>query len=212
MTEHTSVSLGRFVSGVLPFTRAAVFGAAVFAFACAAHAAAPAAKAASAPQGVGQAALVRVQARVVAIDTDSNSLLLEGPRGNQLAVDVDPAVGDVDRLEVGDTLDIVYRNALLVRADKAPSNGIRERIDTDTTTAVSEGETTSIRSVEIVATVEKIDRKKRLVTLRGPSLTEVFQVPDDIPLDNLKVGNNVHIAYRAATAVEITKKGGARVK
>ena len=37
---------------------------------------------ASAPQAVGAAALVHVQARVVAIDAASNSVALRGPRGN----------------------------------------------------------------------------------------------------------------------------------
>ncbi|MEJ0003938.1 MAG: copper-binding protein [Pararobbsia sp.] len=210
MAQQASAPLSRFLTPILRAARVATWSA-LFACAGAAHAAAPAANAGSAVQGVGEATLVRVSARVVDVDTDSNSVTLEGPRGNDVMVEVDPAVGDVHQIKVGDVVSVVYRNALLVRADKVSSNGIRERIDTDATTPISGGETTSVRSVEIVATVEKVDRKKRLVTLRGPSRTEVFQVPAAISLENLKVGDSVRAEFRSATAVEITR-GGTPVK
>ena len=156
---------------------------------------------------VGEATLIHVHARVVAIDTDSNSVMLQGPRGNQMAVDIDPAVGDVHELKVGDMVEVAYRNALLVHATKVDSKGIRERIDSDATTPASGGETATVRSVKIVATVQKIDRKKRLVTLRGPSHTQAFQVPPDISLDNLKVGDSVEADFVSAAAVRITRDG-----
>jgi Cu/Ag efflux protein CusF len=133
--------------------------------------------------------------------------MLEGPRGNEVAVAVSPDIGDVSKLKVGDMVEIAYRNALLVRADKVASNGIRERVDTDVTTPVSGGETTSARSIEIVATVEKIDRKKRLVTLRGPSRTEEFRAPPEIAIDRLKVGDSVRVQFVSAAAVKITRDG-----
>ncbi|CAB3791082.1 copper-binding protein [Pararobbsia alpina] len=180
---------------------------AVFAFSCAAQAAASAPQSGDAQGGIGSSTLAHVQARIVDIDTDSNSIVLEGPRGNDVVVAVSPDVGDVQKLKVGDRVEIAYRNALLVHADKVASNGIRERIDTDLTTPLSGGETASARSVEIVATVEKIDRKKRLVTLRGPSRTEVFRAPPEISIDRLKVGDSVRAQFVSAAAVEITRDG-----
>jgi Cu/Ag efflux protein CusF len=181
--------------------------AAALAFSCGTHAAAPAAKSSQAQGGVSASTLLHVNARIVDIDTETNSVLLEGPSGNDLSVTVSPEIGDVGKLKVGDKVEIAYQNALLVRAEKVASNGIRERIDTDATTPVSGGETTSVRSVEIVATVEKIDRKKRLVTLRGPSRTEVFRAPPEISIDSLKVGDSVRAQFVSAAAVQITRDG-----
>jgi Cu/Ag efflux protein CusF len=174
---------------------------------CAAQAATSAASSATAQGGIGTATVAHVQARIVEIDADSNSVMLEGPRGNDVLVMVNPDVGDVHKLKVGDKVDIAYRNALLIHAEKVASNGIRERIDTDATIPMSGGETASARSVEIVATVEKIDRKKRLVTLRGPSRTEVFQAPPEISIDRLKVGDSVRAQFESAAAIEITRDG-----
>lgn len=186
--------------------RAAALAAAL-ALSCGTQAAAPAAKSSEAQGGVGASTVLRVNARIVDIDTGTNSVLLEGPRGNDLSVTVSPEIGDVSKLKVGDRVEIAYQNALLVRAEKVASNGIRERIDTDSTTPVSGGETTSVRSAEIVATVEKIDRKKRLVTLRGPSRTEVFRAPPEISIDSLKVGDSVRAQFVSAAAVQITRDG-----
>lgn len=179
----------------------------LFALSFVAQAATSAASGAAAHDGVSSATVAHVQARIVDVDADSNSIMLEGPRGNDVVVMVDPDVGDVHKLKAGDKVEIAYRNALLVRAEKVNSNGIRERIDTDATLPISGGETASARSVEIVATVEKIDRKKRLVTLRGPSRTEVFQAPPLISIDQLKVGDSVRAQFESAAAISITRDG-----
>ncbi|RKP53381.1 hypothetical protein [Pararobbsia silviterrae] len=153
--------------------------------------------------------VAHVVTKIVGIDADSNSVLIRGPRGNEIAVDVDPNVGNVADLKIGDTVTIDYQNALLVHADKVASNGIRQKIETDATTPVSGGESTSVRSVEVVATVEKIDRKQRLVTLRGPERTVVVQALPDVPLDAFKVGDSIRANFKSATAVKITRDGAA---
>jgi Cu/Ag efflux protein CusF len=158
-------------------------------------------------QAVGAAMIAHVKAHIVGIDTASNSVLLRGPRGNVVEVDVDPAVANVANLKIGDTVEIAYKNALLVHADKVAPNGIRERIETDATTPASGGASTSVRSVQVVATVQKIDRKQRLITLRGPERTQTFQVSPDIALEKLKVGDSVRAEFVSATAVQVTRDG-----
>jgi Cu/Ag efflux protein CusF len=58
-----------------------------------------------------------------------------------------------------------------------------------------------------VATVQKIDRKLRIVTLRGPERTMMVEVPPDIPLQNLKVGENIRAEFASAAAIQITRDG-----
>jgi hypothetical protein len=74
--------------------------------------------------------------------------------------EISPDIADVKTLQIGDTVNIAYRNAILTRMDKVASSGIRERIDTEVMQPASDGEVSSTRSVEFVATVLKIDRKK----------------------------------------------------
>ncbi|WP_322053433.1 hypothetical protein [Paraburkholderia bannensis] len=173
-------------------------------------ASAPAA-AASAPVGVLQTGEVQTVAKVVSVDPATNSATLRGPQGKQVTVAVDPAVGDVSKLAPGDQVNIVYKEALLLRADKVDTKGIRARVETTAEVPASGGVVATARSVQVVATVQKIDRKHRKVTLRGPTRTVVVGVPQDVPIEKLKVGDNIRADYVGATAVEVTRNG-ARVE
>jgi Cu/Ag efflux protein CusF len=160
-----------------------------------------------APQVVGAAALLRVQARVVEIDPASNSVTLRGPRGNLAVIDVNPAVADVKKLRVGDTVNIAYQKAVLIGVDKLATSGIRSRLDTQLAQPASGGVVASARRVEVVATVQKVDRKRRTVTLRGPTRTETLDVAPDISLDDIKVGNSVRAVFVAAAAASVSRDG-----
>lgn len=155
----------------------------------------------------GAALVAEVQAHVVGIDPTTNSVALQGPRGRIVEVAVNPEVGDVKKLRIGDTVNIQYRNAVLVRATKVKSNGIRERVETEATIPASGGVTATARSVQILATIQKIDAKKRQITLRGPSHADVFEVSPDVSLKDLKVGDTVRAEFVSATAVQVMRNG-----
>jgi Cu/Ag efflux protein CusF len=159
------------------------------------------------PAGVGAAAMVETRADVIAIDPASNSVTLRGPRGGVMDVMVNPEVADVSKLRIGDTLNIAYRSALLIHADKVKSNGIRERIDETATIPASQGVTASAHRILVLATIEKIDLKKHRVTLRGPTQTWVIRAAPDVPLSGLKVGDSVRAELETATAVQVTRNG-----
>jgi Cu/Ag efflux protein CusF len=156
-------------------------------------------------QAVGAAALIHAQVRVVGIDAASNSVTLRGPRGNVVTVEVNPELADVKKLQIGDKLNIAYQNALLVQADKVASNGIRERVDTTAAIPASGGVVAAAHRVQVLATVQKIDHKHRLITLRGPTRTETLQVAPDISLEGLKAGDSVQAEFVSATAVHVTR-------
>jgi Cu/Ag efflux protein CusF len=167
--------------------------------------------AASAPTGVLQVGEVQTVAHVVSVDAANNAVTLRGQQGKQVTVAVDPAVANVSKLAPGDQVNILYRDALLLRADKVDTKGIRARVETTATAPASDGVTATARSVQVVATVQKIDRKHRKVTLRGPTRTVVVNVPKDVPIEKLKVGDSVRADYVGATAVEVMRNG-ARVE
>lgn len=152
------------------------------------------------------AEVIHAQVRVVAINTASNSLTIRGPHGNLADVDVNPAIAHVDKLRVGDELNVAYQQALLIHVDRLATKGVRERIETSVAIPASAGYTSSAHRVQVVATVTKLDRKRRLVTLRGPKHQQVLKAAHTIPLDDLKVGDSVRAEFVAAVAVELVRE------
>ncbi|WP_233836012.1 copper-binding protein [Paraburkholderia sp. ZP32-5] len=149
---------------------------------------------------------VHMKAEIVGIDPGNRSLTLKGEHGNVAVVLVSQQVAGFDQLKVGDRVDVLYKNALLTKAEKVSGKGIRERIDKQSYTPASGGYE-SARQTEVLATVLKIDRKQRLVTLRGAYQTQTFQAAPDIDLSDVKVGDTVHAVFVSAAAVQVTPAG-----
>ncbi|WP_260853855.1 copper-binding protein [Paraburkholderia sp. BCC1886] len=162
---------------------------------------------ASGTPAVGAMALLHIQASVVGISPDSNTVTLRGPRGNLAVIEINREVADVTKLRVGDTVDIAYKNAILISADKLATRGIRERVETEVAQPASGGVVASARRVEVIATVQKIDRKHGRITLRGPERTETFDATPDIALDKLKTGDSVRAVFVAAAAASVSRDG-----
>jgi len=144
---------------------------------------------------------------VFAIDRGSNSIALLSDNGLPVNVVVDRSLGDVGNLRLGETINVTFSRALLLRAEKRGSNGIRERVDKEFSTAPSLGSSLSLHRVEAVATVVRIERDKRQLTLRGPTQTVTLQASSDQLLYGLAIGDSVRVDYIEATAVQITRDG-----
>lgn len=156
---------------------------------------------------VQSATPVRLKARIVALDAGARMLTLQGEAGVEVTMQVSSKVTGFDKLRVGDQVDVLYKNALLVQADKVDplGKGIRERVDSQVTLR-GDGNRETAHQVETLSTVQKIDQNKRLLTLRGAYQTQVIQVTPDFDLKNLHVGDSIHAVFVSATAVEITSQ------
>lgn len=187
--------------------KAATIGAAlmVAAFAAAQPAWAQDAMASAAQGIVSEVQPVHLKAQIVGIDPGTRTLTLKGPAGNVVVVLVSQQVAGFDQLQIGDRVDVLYKNALLVKADKVTGadKGIRARVDTQVYAPASGG-FASARQVEVLATVQKIDHKKRLVTLRGAYQTQTLEVGPDVDLKGVKVGDTIHAVFVSAAAVQVT--------
>jgi hypothetical protein len=73
---------------------------------------------------------VHIKAEIVGIDPGIRALTLQGPAGHTLSVMVSQQVAGFEQLKVGDRVDVLYKNALLVKADKVTggNKGIRTRV------------------------------------------------------------------------------------
>jgi hypothetical protein len=154
---------------------------------------------------VDKKSLRHIQARVAGIDPLHNTLTLRDASGEMAVFELGPDISDVDKFQPGDTVSITYRNAILTRLSKIASSGIRERIETQVMQPASNGEVSSTRSVEFVATVLKIDRKNREVTLRGPTQTQELDAGPAISLDGLRVGDTVRAEFASAVAASVVR-------
>lgn len=167
---------------------------------------------ASAAQGVvGAVEPIHMKATIVGIDPGTRALTLKGEGGNVVIVLVGQQVAGFDQLKVGDRVDALYKNALLVKAERVTgkSKGVRERVDTQTYTPASGG-FESARQIEVLATVQKIDRKRRLVTLRGAYQTQTLEAGPQVDLSGVKVGDTIHAVFVSAAAVQITPQAAAQ--
>ncbi|MGF6573122.1 Cu/Ag efflux protein CusF [Paraburkholderia sp. GAS333] len=177
----------------------------IAAFAAAQPACAQDSMASTAQAVIDAAEPVHLNAEIAAIDPGSRTLTLKGPDGNAVVVLVSQQLAGFDQLKVGDRVDVLYRNALLVNAEKVAGadKDIRKRVDKRVTTQ-SAGGFESTGQTEVLATVQKIDRKKRLVTLRGVSQTRTFEAGPAVDLSTVKVGDTIHAVFVSAAAVQVT--------
>ncbi|MFX1674977.1 hypothetical protein PWR63_22455 [Paraburkholderia sp. A2WS-5] len=190
-------------SGMLAGVAALAIGAASICTAAADETIAPAAPA----DAVSGASVRHANAVVFAIDTGRNSITLLEDNGQPVDVIVDRRLGDVARLQLGDTVAVTFSKALLLRADKSNSDGIRKRIDKGFTSGVPLGSSLSLYRVEEVATVVQVDPGKHELTVRGPTRTMTLQATANSLIDGLKPGDSVKVDYVEATAVQITRNG-----
>lgn len=161
---------------------------------------------ASAVHGVIDAAEpVQMKAEIAGIDARNRALMLKGPGGNAVVVLVGQQVAGFDQLKVGDHVDVLYKNALLVKAEKVSGadKGPRKHADMQAYTPASGG-FDSTRQTEVFATVQKIDHEKRLVTLRGAHQTQTLEAGPGVDLQDVKVGDTIHAVFESAAAVQIT--------
>ncbi len=151
---------------------------------------------------------VHMTAEIVGIDAGDRALTLKGPGGNVVIVLVSQQAAGFDQLKIGDHIDVLYKNALLTKAEKVggAGKGIRERIDRQSDTPASGGYE-SARQTDVLATVMKIDRKQRLVTLRGAHQTQTFEAAPDVDLSDVKVGDTLRAVFVSAAAVQVTPVG-----
>jgi hypothetical protein len=168
-----------------------------------------------AQQAIATAPPVHLQATISSIDKTSRVVSVHGPH-RDIALVVGTDVPNFDQLRVGDKIDVMYKNALLVTARKVKGKdaGLRERTDQQSyvpaSDAGSSGGFESMRQVDVLATVERVDERHRKITLRGPWRTETMDLLPEFQAQHLKPGDTVHAVFLSAAAVRIEPANAAQ--
>jgi hypothetical protein len=151
---------------------------------------------------------MQVRAKVVEIDAARRIVTLRGPKGNIASLEVPAEVKNFDQIRVGDDLVIRYAAGVLARLEPASGNGIRERVESSSAAAAPAGAmpgAAAARIVEVLATVEAVNRKDRTVTLRGVHRTAVVIAPEGVDIARVKVGDQVRAVFAESTVISVER-------
>jgi hypothetical protein len=167
--------------------------------------AAPDKPAAGAP-GVVMADVVVINATVEAIDKDKRTVTLKGSGGRTVTLKVGPNAKNFDQIKVGDKVKGKFLDsvALFVRKAGTPPDAA-EMQAVSVAPRGQKPKAMTVDTVEISAKVEKIDYKKRLVTLKGPEgNTRTIKVDPRVKrLAEIKVGDDIVLRHTEALAIEV---------
>jgi Cu/Ag efflux protein CusF len=126
--------------------------------------------------------------------------------GSRHTVKLGPEVRNFDQIKAGDTVKARFVESLAVMVAKtgeAPAASDRGTVE-----LAPKGEKPGIIAVdtaEMNATVQKIDYKQRLITLKGPQGNErTFKVDKSATkFKNIKNGDDVYIRFTEAVAITV---------
>ena len=167
-----------------------------------------------APPPVGEAQLIELTATVEDVDAAERLLTAKGPQGRIVILRVGPDVPNLDQVEAGDEVDVLYYRAALQEAEKLDPSAKRSGSVTEQAGAVGtvEGMPAGVGARTVRETVEVlgVDEYKKAIAFRDMN-GKYREVSVDAPhlkhwLDDLAEGDKVRVAYTEAVAVKVEPK------
>jgi len=154
-----------------------------------------------------QEEVVTGTATVEAIDLEKRTVTLRHADGSTFDLAVGPEVRNLPQVKVGDDVVVKYFQSILVQVTK-PGAAAGSQVK-GTAARAEPGEKPAAvvaTNVTVTATVEKIDKKKMIATLKGPEGKVVdVKVQNPKNLENVNVGDRVVITYTEGVAVSVEK-------
>jgi hypothetical protein len=148
---------------------------------------------------------VEMSARVTGIDEFNREVTLVGSDGQEFTVAVGSDAVDLDRIQVGDMVEVAVAEQLVVHLDEGEAASVAGSAAVAALGAQSGGMAAYVQ--ETVGTVTVIDRERRTVTLRfEDGSTETFPVRPDIDLSKHDVGERVIFRMTDMVAIRIEKQ------
>ena len=151
-------------------------------------------------------------ATVKAVDMKTRTVTIETSDGKQHELVLDNRVKKLDKVEVGDTVKVNYKEAITVRLKKTkvePSITVDESAARDKASVKPKG--SAQRQVTIIATIDRIFDNGTAVTLRSPNGNTIdarVTNPENlakIKKGEVKEGDQVEITYTQALAISVEK-------
>ena len=150
---------------------------------------------------------VVVTAKVVEIDREARSILIEGPEGDRIPIQAPDPAPNFDRIELGDDVTIRYYEAvaLAIRPATGAEPGIEGLSAVSTAPPGATPGGVIVEKVERTAIVRAVDPVQRTVTLDVPAGYLIkLDVDESLDLTNVRVGEKVSVTHTQALALQIT--------
>lgn len=158
--------------------------------------------------GVGIASeAVQIQGKIKSVDKKTRSVVVVGPNGNEIMLNLSDEVKNFDQIKKSDLVTLTMMHAIALELRKVANNGIRERVDSQNVATAKPGEKPGVvveKSVRVIANVVAVNPKALMVTLQGPKRTVELAVKDAAALQNVKVGDQVEAEYVEAVALTVS--------
>jgi hypothetical protein len=167
-----------------------------------------------APAPVGQGQIIEVTATVEDVDLAKRLITVKGPKGRVVVSKVDPAVENLDKVKVGDEVEVKYYRAALQEAEKLDPSAKRGGTVTESAAATGTigDKPAGVAGREVRETVEvlDVDPYKKAIAFRGMD-GKYREISVDAPhlehwLDDLEKGDKVRVAYQEALAIMVKPK------
>lgn len=143
---------------------------------------------------------------VVAIDPAARIVRLKRANGEMLDIVAGPEIKNFDQIKVGDNVVSRHMLALVMELVKG-GNGIRERVESNDSGSAKPGEKPeayAAKKIAFVANVQSVDKKKKIVTLRGASdNTTILKINDPAQLKLIKKGDQIEGVYAEAVSISV---------
>jgi hypothetical protein len=144
---------------------------------------------------------------VVSVDRKARTVVVQGPQGRKVTLDVPPEAQNLDQVKKGSRFHVRYVESVAVSLSKG---GAASASAGGTVRLAPKGGTpggTVVSTMQISATVEALDRTRRTISVKGPrgNVLELQAAPD-VQLEGIRLGDLVTVAYAQALALEMMPK------
>lgn len=145
---------------------------------------------------------------VQAIDLETRKVTLTDEDGEPFSFVASEEVRNLPQVQVGDTVKVTYTESIAIDV-KREDGGAPAASESTGATRAEPGEKpggTASQTVTVSAVITEIDRASSRVTLKGPEgNSRVVQVKDPKKLENVQVGDMLHVTYTESVGIAVEK-------
>ena len=150
--------------------------------------------------------LTVIEAEVVGIDFVDRALVLLGPDGDVVVLEVTEEARNFDQIELGDIVTVeYYESVTLFLGNKGETPGESVGMVTARSEKGDKPAGIMVETVDITASVERIDRNRRFLWLKGPDgrTTKVKVGEEHKKFNSLSPRDAIHVRYTEAIAISV---------
>ncbi len=152
--------------------------------------------------------VITVTAAVDAVDAEKKTVTLKLPDGTSRIIKVGPEVKNFDQIKAGDKVKTTFYESVAIFVAKAGEKPSASEVETvEVAPKGAKPGAVVVDTIEVVSVVEKINYKKRTVSLKGPQGgVKTFTVDKSVKnFKNIKKGDDVILRVTEAVAVMVEK-------